>query len=518
MKVKALTSVLLLSFLIVALTLVSAQAQEATITVTKTVDPTNVYVAGSGLNPEWFEVTIEATGFGGEQTQTDVPIDVIFAIDSSGSMGWNDPSDLRLTAAKTFVDLLLDDHQAGVVSWDSYVNFVFPLTYTDAAGKIAVKNQIDNIDSSGGTSLNAGLNGAITALDANTRAGSSVEVIVFLSDGDGTYTYASSGGPASVAASKGYTVYTIGLSMAAGSTPEQKLQDIATATGGTYYASPTADNLQDIFDEIFETVIISTAPTDVDVHEITQDYIIDESTFSIAPTSVTENPDGTTYIFWEDVGDNPAVGDGADPLTASETFTVTFMAKCNTVGSNLPVDLDVQNDPPTYPDPSVTYTDPSGSAKAVPIPQAYINVAEGGVGGGSIVLSPLEATNLVGSPHTVTAVVQDDTGAPIVGQAVTFEVIAGPHAGVTGQAVTDSTGTARFIYIGTSLGTDTIQASFTNGQGQAVTSNAVTKTWNPIDQVIPEVPLGTVVGLGSMILAFSIYFAMPKIRGKKTSL
>jgi Ca-activated chloride channel family protein len=518
MKMKVLTSLMLLSFLVVALASVPAQAQAATPTVTKTVNPTNVYVAGSGGSPEWFEVKIEVDGFGGETTQTDVPIDVVFAIDSSGSMGWNDPSDLRLTAAKAFVEMMGDVHQAGVVSWDDNLDFTLALTYTtDAGGKTTVKDKIDTIDSSGGTNLNVGLNAAIAVLDANTRGSSSVEVIVFLSDGEGTYTDASSGGPAADAASKGYTVYTIGLNMEeAGIDAELALQDIATATGGTYYSSPEADNLEAIFDEIFTSVIISTAPQDVDVHEITQDYIIDESSFSITPTSITTNPDGTTYLFWEDVGDNTAVGDGADPLTSSETFTVTFMAKCNIVGTNLPVDQEQNGE--AYPIPSVTYIDPAGSAQSVPIPQAYINVVESVVAGESIVLAPQEAVNIVCTQHTVTATVTDAAGAPAAGQVVTFTILTGPHAETTCQATTDDNGEASFTYTGTCLGTDTIQASFVNGQGQTVTSNEVTKTWTPIDQVIPEVPLGTVVGLGSMILAVSLYFAIPKIRGKKPSL
>jgi hypothetical protein len=144
----------------------------------------------------------------------------------------------------------------------------------------------------------------------------------------------------------------------------------------------------------------------------------------------------------------------------------------------------------------------------------FLNGAVAVVGEG-IVLAPPEATNLVGTEHTVTATVQDATGAPIVGQEVTFNVVAGPHIGTTGAATTDETGKASFTYTGTYLGTDIIQASFINSQEQLVISNEVTKKWNPIDQVIPEVPLGTVVGVGSMILALSLYFAVPKIRGKK---
>ena len=119
---------------------------------------------------------------------------------------------------------------------------------------------------------------------------------------------------------------------------------------------------------------VETAPTDVNVVETTRDYIIDESSFSITPDFIDDNFDGTTTIEWEDIEDITGVGDGVGPFTASETFTVTFMARCNTFGNNLPVDMD-SVPPLSYPEPAVVYKDPTGQDASVPIPQAYINVA-----------------------------------------------------------------------------------------------------------------------------------------------
>ena len=117
----------------------------------------------------------------------------------------------------------------------------------------------------------------------------------------------------------------------------------------------------------------TNAPTDVNVVETTQDYIIDESSFSITPTSTNENVDGTTTIEWDDIEDIAGVGDGVGPLTSSETFTVSFMARCNMVGDILPVQIP-SDLPLSYPEPAVVYWDAAGSQTAVPIPQAYINV------------------------------------------------------------------------------------------------------------------------------------------------
>ncbi len=105
-----------------------------------------------------------------------------------------------------------------------------------------------------------------------------------------------------------------------------------------------------------------------------------------------------------------------------------------------------------------------------------------------ITLSPLTATNDVGTSHTVTAKVTDVLGNPISGMLVTFSVISGPNAGATGTGTTDANGEATFTYSDTGgAGTDTIEASFVNQQQQTVVSNQVTKIWKPGTSV-PEFP------------------------------
>ncbi len=101
--------------------------------------------------------------------------------------------------------------------------------------------------------------------------------------------------------------------------------------------------------------------------------------------------------------------------------------------------------------------------------------------GEGIVLSPLSATNPVGSQHTVTAAVKDDSGQAVVGRLVTFNVVSGPHAGQTDTDTTDSNGEATFTYTGTSAGTDTITASFVDSQQETITSNEASKIWVTVE-------------------------------------
>jgi len=91
-------------------------------------------------------------------------------------------------------------------------------------------------------------------------------------------------------------------------------------------------------------------------------------------------------------------------------------------------------------------------------------------------LSPATATNPIGTSHTVTATVTQNS-TPVEGTTVTFTVLSGPHAGTTGTDTTDSNGIATFTYTGTTAGEDTIEASFVDSEGKTQKSNQVKKTW-----------------------------------------
>ena len=340
-------------------------------TVTKTVSPTDISFGSINTKTT---VTIEVTGAGGTSS-TITPMDVVFAIDSSGSMGYvyngvgygTDPYGLRLDAAAYFLGQMDDSRDtAGVVSWDWYIDFAKGL-WTDFDDTDGIEHWIYQTDSSGGTDLNVGLNEAIDMLDLNSRTDPSSEVIIFLTDGSGTYTYAADGGPASEAALSGYKIYSIGLSITAGSTAEDRLEDMAAATGGLYYSSADASNLLAIYNLIYDEIVTSTQPHDVQVVEITESYITGHSDFNIAPDSITTNGDGTTTIIWSDVGQH--VGDYDTVLSADETVTLTFKVGANKPGYHMGVQ--------DYGNAKINYDNADGDYVGyVLIPQAYINVAQ----------------------------------------------------------------------------------------------------------------------------------------------
>jgi hypothetical protein len=119
------------------------------------------------------------------------------------------------------------------------------------------------------------------------------------------------------------------------------------------------------------------------------------------------------------------------------------------------------------------YVAPDGTTGA-----PYI-VARGVTVISDIDLAPETDTNPVGTQHCLTATVTEG-GTPTPGTTVTFEVVGGPHTGVTGTGVTDSNGQATFCYPGVLFGTDTIQATFIDSTGVTQRSNRVEKIWTGV--------------------------------------
>lgn len=352
------TGVLVVAGLLVTLMLVSSvSAQTTGLTVTKTVDPGAIYVYDpvASCTPQASTVTLSVTGYGGTVTSS-APIDVVFGIDSSGSMGWNDPSNVRLSGAQALVGQLQPSRdQVGVVSWDESIDFADLLTYDLNAASA----KIGTIDSSGGTIPEPALQRCIDLLDANTRTGSSSKVIIFVTDAEFYETLGDFADEIAEANSKGYDIYTVGLIAAS----QTVLEGIATQTGGKYYFADDANDFSAIYQDILSTIVTNTAPSNVDVVEVTMPYIVEEGSFSVQPDSVTTDADGKTTITWLNVGQ--WVGNNDEKLDETETFTVTFSAGSSQAGDDLAVDDAAA---------TVNYVDPAGASQTTAIPQATLDV------------------------------------------------------------------------------------------------------------------------------------------------
>ncbi|MEX0800626.1 MAG: hypothetical protein WD379_05360 [Dehalococcoidia bacterium] len=97
--------------------------------------------------------------------------------------------------------------------------------------------------------------------------------------------------------------------------------------------------------------------------------------------------------------------------------------------------------------------------------------------------SPDTDTNLVGTDHTVTALVTDN-GTPAADWEVEFDVLTGPNAGDSDSGFTDVNGELGFTYTGDGgVGQDEIEVCVVQlipgaaGVGQPIDCETVTKDW-----------------------------------------
>jgi Mg-chelatase subunit ChlD len=167
-------------------------------------------------------------------------LDIVFVIDSSGSMSWNDSSDVRIDVTKNFIDRLTDSDRAAVVDFDSTAKVISGFT----SDKTVLKAAANRIDSNGGTDLSVGISKAISLFEAeNYSAGDTLKYIIMLTDGDGSYstTYTLK------AANESIVIYTIGLGS---DVSTSVLTAMANGTGGSYYHANEAEQLYSIIDVI----------------------------------------------------------------------------------------------------------------------------------------------------------------------------------------------------------------------------------------------------------------------------
>ena len=93
----------------------------------------------------------------------------------------------------------------------------------------------------------------------------------------------------------------------------------------------------------------------------------------------------------------------------------------------------------------------------------------------SIVLTPATATNVVGTTHTLSALVKDAAQNVIPGVVVTFNIVpASPALPIFGTGTTNTSGVTTFSYTQALVGTDQIVAF---GGDPSVISNSASKVW-----------------------------------------
>lgn len=167
-------------------------------------------------------------------------MDIVFVIDSSGSMSTNDRGGVRKRVTNEFIQKLTEKDRAAVIQFATGATLLSPFT----ADKTTLQAAVNRIGSSGGTSLSSGISMAINQFQISLNPEEErMKYIIMLTDGDGSY----SSSLTKTANENGIVIYTVGLGSAVSSS---LLTSIAIGTGGSYYHANNVSQLYGIFDRI----------------------------------------------------------------------------------------------------------------------------------------------------------------------------------------------------------------------------------------------------------------------------
>lgn len=194
-------------------------------------------------------------------------IDIVFVVDVSGSMDWDNRLPTTKSALNAFLNALTDNDRAALVKFQSSASVVSPLTQDINS----VMNKVSSLSAGGGTAMYKGLSSAINLL-IDYGKNDSYKMVILLGDGedDPSVNYDSYYGHLiSMAKDNNIVVHTVGASENAST---QVLTQIAKSTGGNYYVATQTEEIKTAFKEIQENTVDLTTDTN---HDGIPDYFND---------------------------------------------------------------------------------------------------------------------------------------------------------------------------------------------------------------------------------------------------
>lgn len=337
--------------------------------ITRTLSPSVVYVEGSGAPyTEVADITVVLEG-AGLPVQIQIPQDVVFQIDMSGSMNDNDRTNIRADAVISYIDAMRVDDRGAVIGFTD-VAFVVngrPLTYATISGKVALRADVN------ATACSPACNGW-TNIENAIQLGNDVliaqgdpsrpRIEILLTDGQCAPTPCTNQAIIDQAVAEGIIIFTIGLGSGADRT---YLEPIALQTGGRYYqATGPSDLLQiyaDIGTRINRTAGVDPDPTDATpmVEDALAPYLNLIPGSAVDPTTGLPRPPE----FMGRLSDRTILQWNVSRVDINETWAVRYSVTSTRLG--------VQ-DVALHPESRATYLRWDGSTVFQTIPQASLEV------------------------------------------------------------------------------------------------------------------------------------------------
>lgn len=185
---------------------------------------------------------------------------ITFCVDSSASMAWADPANLRGEVMEYFIDHLTGEtDKVSIETYTKKSTVIADFT----SDKEVLKGALAGIGVDTGLNADSGTDGAAAlseAIDRNYDAGGTYRYIVFFSDGkdtDCTYSYEQI---ADKALEKKVVIYTVGIGIENSDT----LNEIAEKTRGQSFYLTADSSIENIFSDIANEMIARSSDTNGD--------------------------------------------------------------------------------------------------------------------------------------------------------------------------------------------------------------------------------------------------------------
>ncbi|MGB8454673.1 MAG: VWA domain-containing protein [Anaerocolumna sp.] len=202
---------------------------------------------------KWYDVWSNAITYRRDPEIPGIPVeyfDISFVVDKSGSMSGSNIEKAK-DAISSFIDAFYSNDRGSIVAFDS--GAIVGVDFT--SDKTVLKNALNSIEASGGTSVNAGLLKAISLYDGSTSPNS--KMIILLCDGDVNCTQDT----IQKAIDSNIKIYPV---LIGSMNSSSALESIASQTGGTFYYAATAEDIRKAIYGIQEGAMLDTTDTDGD--------------------------------------------------------------------------------------------------------------------------------------------------------------------------------------------------------------------------------------------------------------
>jgi len=279
--------------LLASLAVLTPSQDQPQIEVSTAVEPSPIFVKGSGAEPQIATVKIILKGTGPER----FPIDVVLVLDKSVS-----PNDIK-EFGTAFVDKLGDSDRVGLVSYATDANVELGLTND----KAALKAKLEALRTAEGAALSKALKLANNELIKNGRANAVRAQILLIK------ALKEFGAVSEAARAKEQKIKIFPIWLGVNKTPPL-LTQIASMTGGQIFKAPATAALDDLIKALFQNIV----GREIKIKLTVTSSITLEDT---GGATVTDNPDGTKTLEWS-----------TSELATGQSFEASFTVSSTTKG------------------------------------------------------------------------------------------------------------------------------------------------------------------------------------------